>query len=201
MENDEKSLFKKPAGKGEQILAEENLVSPRNHKECLDEREGLKAMGEKSDLLIRAGSSRGLDISKGERVMREKTTLNNPISSSTIGKKKVLPRNTTEEDVKDYISKSHRLAHIGKKARKLYKKEEEEEEPANEDHTSIFPSPLDASDAEIKSSIKKPDLILDDMKGLGFGPHLSPVFELFLVSLRAKGTGRQRRVLISKGRG
>lgn len=78
MENHEKSLFKKPAGKDEQILAEENLVSPRNHKECLDEREGLKATREKSDLLIRAGSSRGLDISKGERVMREKTTLNNP---------------------------------------------------------------------------------------------------------------------------
>ncbi|KAI8552682.1 hypothetical protein RHMOL_Rhmol06G0285500 [Rhododendron molle] len=145
MENDEKSLFKKPAGKGEQILVEENLVSPRNHKECLDEREGLKAMREKSDLLIRAGSSRGLDISKGERVMREKTTLNSPISS-TIGKK-VLPRDTTEEDVKDYIYKSHRLAHMGKKARKLCKEEEEEEEeeeePSNEGHTPIFcPSPL-----------------------------------------------------------
>lgn len=90
--------------------------------------------------------------------------------------------------MKDYISKSHRLAHRGKKARKLCKKEEEEEEePSNEDHTPIFClSPLDNFDAEIKSSIKKPDLILDDMKGLGFGPHLSPVFELFLVSLRAR---------------
>lgn len=39
MENHEKSLFNKPADKGEQILVEENLVSPRNHKECLDERE------------------------------------------------------------------------------------------------------------------------------------------------------------------
>lgn len=66
MEN-EKSLFKKPADKGKQVMVEGNLA--------FDERERLKEMREKS-VLRRGGSRCG---TRGERVMGEKTTpIKNP---------------------------------------------------------------------------------------------------------------------------
>lgn len=67
MENHEKSLFKKPAHKGKQVMVEGNLA--------FDERERLKEMREKS--ILRRGGS--WCRTRGERVMGEKTTpIKNP---------------------------------------------------------------------------------------------------------------------------
>ncbi|KAH7860082.1 hypothetical protein Vadar_008941 [Vaccinium darrowii] len=147
---------------------EENLVLARRDQELLDERD--------ETFQRVSASGGGVDISKGERLMGEKT-LKHPVGITMGNKKKkqgVLARDVTEDDITDFnpcSSKFDDLVHVSTKARKLYKeaaknlKMSQEEEPLNEE----FHCPTPEAAAKRKrmlmreKNLKKP-LVIENPK-------------------------------------